>query len=751
MKQLIIKRDGTQQLFNKTKIQESIRNCLISFTSFNRDYVEYIDIDNFSNYATICVLDELENELNITVDIVQDIVVKILKEQDEEIGNYYEEYRQERDKKRNKEFNNIMSSIVNVEKNDITNSNANMNSQTPAGMMMKFAEETSKKYGMEHVLNKEYRQIHEEGSAYIHDFDYYNTKSCTCLQHPLNEILNQSWRVNHASTRACKDISSAFAIAAISLQTVQSEMHGGQAIPSIDFMLAPFVRKTFEKEYKEICDILEVQFDEIPEIPSYKMHVLCTTFTPEQRALTAAINKTVEKTRQGAESFIHNMNTMHSRGGNQVVFSSINYGIDISAEGRLVTESLLKATIRGVGDGDTPIFPIQIFQSLTGVNYLPDDPNYDLYQLACECCAKRFFPNVLNLDATFNNPGEKFDVHDRECYKHLVDTMGCRTRVFEDIHGENTSVGRGNLSFTTLVLPHIALLAKEQAERENDNVLDVFFELLAEKADICIEQLYDRYLWQGSAKAIQFPLLMSGYWVGSEKLKPNDTVKEVLKHGTLGLGFVGLAECLVALIGKHHGESEEAQELGLRICRFLNDQIDAAKREKNLNYSLLATPAESLAGKACQKDRAIFGVIPGVTDKDYYTNSNHVPVWYQTTMKHKAEIEGPYHDLTRGGHIFYVETDSDIENNPWCIMNVVDEMKKNNIGYGSINHTIARCLDCNFTNADKNMTECPHCGSKNVSVIQRITGYLVGDVRKWNSGKSAELKDRIIHGNIENK
>jgi len=398
-----------------------------------------------------------------------------------------------------------------------------------------------------------------------------------------------------------------------------------------------------------------------------------------------AINNTVDRVHQAMEAFIHNMNTIHSRGGNQVVFSSINYGTDTSAEGRCVIRELLLTTERGIGNGSTAIFPIQIWKKKRGVSYLPSDPNYDLYQLACRVTAKLFFPNFLNLDAPFNQH-EKWEASDPERYKYEVATMGCRTRVFENRHGEKTSVGRGNLSFSTINLPGLALSVRNIQDKEQR--IEAFYSRLYDAMNITAQQLLDRFEFQCTAKAKQFPILMQGLWVGSENLQGEDEVREVLKQGTLGIGFIGLAECLVALIGKHHGESEEAQKLGLDIIQSMFSRAQVFSINYNMNFSVLATPAEGLSGKFTKKDRAKYGVISGVTDRDYYTNSNHVPVYYKCSAAHKAKIEAPYHEKTRGGHIFYVELDGDATHNVQAVMDVVDLMDKYDIGYGSINHSL---------------------------------------------------------------
>ena len=436
------------------------------------------------------------------------------------------------------------------------------------------------------------------------------------------------------------------------------------------------------------------------------------------------------------------MNTIHSRGGNQVVFSSINYGTDTSAEGRCIIRELLKSTYEGVGNGATAIFPIQIWKKKRGVSYLPEDPNYDLYQLACKVTARRFFPNFVNLDATFNQH-EKWDANDPKRYQYEVATMGCRTRVFEDRYGEKTSIGRGNLSFTTINIVRIAIECMSIKDKEER--IEKFFKDLDNILEVAARQLCDRFDFQKTALAKQFPLVMSKLWNGSDVLKPTDTIEPVINHGTLGIGFIGLAECLVALIGKHHGESDEAQKLGLRIVGHMRSRANEFSERYDHNFSILATPAEGLSGKFTTKDRKSFGIIEGITDKIYYTNSNHVPVYYHCSPRHKAEIEAPYHEMTRGGHIFYVEIDGDATHNPEAIANIVDLMDKHNIGYCSVNHNRNRCMECGYEDASADLQECPRCHSHVIDRLQRITGYLVGTTDRWNNAKLAELNDRVVH------
>ena len=618
-----------------------------------------------------------------------------------------------------------------------------MNADTPAGMMMKFASETTKPFVDDYLLSEESREAVKNNYLHIHDKDYYPTKSLTCCQHPLDNILNHGFTAGHGSSRPAKRIETASVLACISLETAQNEMHGGQAIPAFDFYLAPYVRLSFIEEVKALEDLNGENYAHLYNkvFDDYLPKPL-DSLKGEARVVQHAINKTVARVHQAMEAFIHNMNTIHSRGGNQVVFSSVNYGTDTSAEGRCVMRELLKSTYNGVGNGETAIFPIQIWKKKRGVNYLPDDRNYDLYEFACQVTARRFFPNFLNLDATFNQ-SDDWCVDDPKRYLHEVATMGCRTRVFENRFGPKTSVGRGNLSFSTINIVRLAIECMDVKNKEER--INKFFAKLDYMLDVTANQLNERYDFQKTAYAKQFPLLMRSLWLGADKLNPDDTIESIINQGTLGIGFIGLAECLKALIGQHHGESGEAQELGLKIVSYMRNRVNEYSEKFHHNYSLLATPAEGLSGKFTKIDRKAFGVIEGVTDRDYYTNSNHVPVYYKCSARHKAEIEAPYHEMTRGGHIFYVEIDGDATHNPQVIMNVVDMMDHYNMGYGSVNHNRNRCMECGYENADAHLEECPKCHSHHIDRLQRITGYLVGTTDRWNSGKLAELNDRVTH------
>ena len=680
----------------------------------------------------------------MSVEAIQDAVeLELMKSARKDVAQRYIAYRNQRSIARKAKTRDVFMSIVNAKNNDITRENANMNADTPAGMMMKFASETTKPFVDDYLLSEESRDAVKHNYLHIHDKDYYPTKSLTCVQHPLDVILQHGFTAGHGSSRPAKRIETAAVLACISLETCQNEMHGGQAIPAFDFYLAPYVRMSYQEEVKNLEKLTGKDLKHLYniEIDDYLLKDL-EGLEGDARLEQHAINKTVNRVHQAMEAFIHNMNTIHSRGGNQVVFSSINYGTDTSAEGRCIMREILESTYEGVGNGETAIFPIQIWKKKRGVNYLPEDRNYDLYQLACKVTARRFFPNFLNLDATFNQ-NEKWHADDPERYKWEIATMGCRTRVFEDRWGEKTSIARGNLSFSTINIVKLAIECMGIEDKKQR--IDMFFAKLDNILQITAKQLDERFQFQKTAMAKQFPLLMKYLWIGAEKLKPEESIESVINHGTLGIGFIGLAECLVALIGHHHGESEEAQELGLKIVTYMRDRANGFSEEYHHNYSILATPAEGLSGKFTKKDRKEFGIIPGVTDRDYYTNSNHVPVYYKCTALKKAQIEAPYHNLTRGGHIFYVEIDGDATHNPSVISSVVDMMDKYDMGYGSVNHNRNRCLDCGYENADANLEVCPKCGSHHIDKLQRITGYLVGTTDRWNSGKLAELHDRVTH------
>ncbi|OYP44838.1 anaerobic ribonucleoside-triphosphate reductase [Prevotella sp. P4-98] len=734
MIQTVVKRDGRIVGFNEQKIMAAIRKAMISTEKGEDD----------SLLQTITDRIAARGSAQMTVEQIQDSVeMELMKSSRKDVAQRYIAYRNQRSIARKAKTRDVFLDIVNIKNNDVTRENANMNADTPAGMMMKFASETTKPFVDDYLLSPESRDAVEHNYLHIHDKDYYPTKSLTCCQHPLDNILTKGFVAGHGASRPAKRIETAAVLACISLECAQNEMHGGQAIPAFDFYLAPYVRLSYIEELKALEDLYGESFADLyhePLIDYLKQDL--DGLKGKDRVRQHAINKTVSRVHQAMEAFIHNMNTIHSRGGNQVVFSSINYGTDTSAEGRCIMRELLNSTYQGVGNGETAIFPIQIWKKKRGVNYLPQDPNYDLYQLACKVTARRFFPNFLNLDATFNQ-SDAWRADDPKRYMNEVATMGCRTRVFENRFGPKTSVGRGNLSFSTINIVRIAIECMDVKDQEAR--IAKFLAKLDEELEIAAKQLDERYQFQKTAFVKQFPLLMKSLWIGADKLNSDDTIESVINQGTLGIGFIGLAECLVALTGKHHGESEESQKLGLKIVGYMRDRVNDFSERYQHNYSVLATPAEGLSGKFTKKDRAEFGSIPGVTDRDYYTNSNHVPVYYKCSARHKAEVEAPYHEMTRGGHIFYVEIDGDATHNPQVIMNVVDMMDQLNMGYGSVNHNRNRCMDCGYENADSHLEVCPKCGSKHIDKLQRITGYLVGTTDRWNHGKLCELNDRVTH------
>lgn len=733
MIQTVVKRDGRVVGYNEEKIKAAIRKAMIT-TDLGEDEALIQKITDRIGMTG--------NE-RMTVEEIQDRVeMELMKSPRKEVAKRYIAYRDQRNIARQAKTRDMFLEIINTKNNDITRENANMNADSPAGMMMKFASETTKPFVDDYLLSDEARAAVKNNYIHIHDKDYYPTKSLTCVQHPLDKILTHGFVAGHGESRPAKRIETASVIACISMETAQNEMHGGQSIPAFDFYLAPFVRSSFIEEVKNMEKLMGENYSHLynKEVDDFLYRNL-DGLVGEDRVLQHAMNRTVSRVHQAMEAFIHNMNTIHSRGGNQVVFSSVNYGTDTSAEGRCVMREMLNSTYEGVGNGATAIFPIQIWKKKKGVNYLPEDRNYDLYCLACKVTARRFFPNFVNLDATYNFH-EKWNQEDPKRYEYEVATMGCRTRVFENRYGEKTSIGRGNLSFTTINIVRLAVEVMNIQDKEER--IERFFQRLDEVMEITARQLCDRYEFQKTALAKQFPLVMSRLWNGSENIERGGTIESVINQGTLGIGFIGLAECLIALVGKHHGESDEAQTLGLKIVGHMRSRANQFSEKYEHNFSILATPAEGLSGRFTKRDRKSFGVIEGVTDKDYYTNSNHVPVYYHCSPRHKAKVEGPYHELTRGGHIFYVEIDGDATHNEEAIRDIVDLMDKNNIGYGSVNHNRNHCPYCGYEDAQKDVKHCPKCGTQ-FETIQRITGYLVGTTDRWNSGKLAELKDRVVH------
>lgn len=611
-----------------------------------------------------------------------------------------------------KQLIDALNQIVQASNQDLIQENANVDGQSPMGQMSKFGSEAAKFYAKSKLLRPEVVQAMNENYIHPHDLDFYPTGTTTCTQIPLGKILKGGFNTGHGFMREPSDITSAMALSSIIFQSNQNMQHGGQSYPMFDYDLAPYVRKTYLKHKKRLINYpLEWDRNKLEE----------TAWLETERDVY-----------QACEAFIHNCNSMHSRGGGQVPFVSVNYGTDTSPEGRMLIKNLLLATKAGLGNGETPIFPIQIFKLKKGINFSPNDPNYDLYKLALETTAKRLFPNFSFIDSSMNI------THYDGTPESEVSYMGCRTRVMENRHGDDYSIQRGNLSFTSINLVKIALTSQS---------IEGFFTKLDDYVELVIQQLLDRFKFQAQKQAQHFSFLYGqGVWKNSESLKPADTLENVLKQGTLSVGFIGLAEALVALIGEHHGQSERAFKLGYRIVKFMRQRIDEACDFYDLNFSLIATPAEGLSGRFTKRDRAEFGEISGVTDREYYTNSFHVPVYYPIRAIEKIRIEGAFHKLCNGGHISYIECDGDLSKNIKALDVLVKAMAEHDFGYGSINHPVDRCKPCGYTGIIDN--SCPSCGNDNeqtIERIRRITGYLVGDMNKWNTAKRAEESERVKH------
>ena len=616
-------------------------------------------------------------------------------------------------------FDNVVGSDAKA--SDLKRDNANINGDTAMGSMLQMGANSAKEYYLDTLVPADAAYAHRRGDIHIHDLDFYGWTT-TCTQIDLIKLFEGGFDTGHGHLREPKSIGSYAALAAIAIQSNQNDQHGGQSIVNFDYAMAEGVRATYEKHYAHYCDI-ETNF--VGDTNDYGW------------AEFAAMDATVRDTYQAMEGLIHNLNTMHSRAGAQVPFSSINYGMDTSWAGRLAIEQLLKATEAGLGNGETPIFPIQIFRVKEGVNYNPGDPNYDLFKHALKCSAKRLFPNFSFQDAPFNLQYYKPGHPETE-----IAYMGCRTRVIGNTFDPEREIsnGRGNLSFTSINLPRLAIEAKGNIKQ--------FFASLDKMMDLVFKQLLSRMEVQAARRVFNFPFLMGqGVWIDSDKLKSGDEVGEVLKHGSLSVGFVGLAETLKALIGQHHGESEMAQNLGLEIIGHMREKCDGKAVETGLNFSLLATPAESLAGRFVRLDREKYGKLDGITDRDYYTNSFHVPVHYGIAAARKIKLEAPYHALTNAGHITYVELDGDTTKNPEAFEKIIRAMHDYGIGYGSINHPVDRDPVCGYNGIIGDT--CPNCGrtedGSKFERIRRITGYLVGTVDRWNNAKRAEERDRVKH------
>lgn len=748
----VIKRNGHRASFDASKIQLAIEK---GFRSVNV----------FSKEATHQVLNEALKKIEacsspVDIEIIQDKVEEAFVDLGYiEAYKSFKDYRLQRALSREQflahqhqltktlENFGIQESSEQNEKRE----NANINGDSAMGMMLQYGSTLSKAYTVSYCLDTKVAQAHESGDIHIHDMDFYPMGTTTCLQIQLDKLFKKGFNTGYGFLREPKSIASYSALCAIAIQANQNDQHGGQAIPLFDYYMAPGVLWTFKKEYirelKDYADYTDNLNDEalfklVQQIQACTDIKQVGDFKQAEKVYEKALQACKKATYQAMEGLVHNLNTMHSRAGAQVPFSSINFGTDTSMAGRMVSENLLLAMESGLGNHETPIFPILIFKVKEGVNYNPEDPNYDLFKLSIRVSSKRMFPNFAFLDAPFNK--QHYDPNRKETE---IAYMGCRTRVIGNVDQDNEVVtGRGNLSFTSINLPRLGL---KHGQLLHSNVdLEGFFEELEEKMELVKKQLLDRYKVQCQKKVKNFPFLMGqGNWIGSEKLNQEDTLESVLKQGTLTIGFIGLAECLKALIGKHHGESEEAQELGLKIISFMREHCDQYTKETGLNFSLIATPAEGLSGRFIKIDQANYGKIDGVTDRQYYTNSFHIPVYYDIDSYHKLKLEAPYHALTNGGHISYVELDGDVSANLKAFEKIVRMMKELGIGYGAINHPLDRDPICGYSGVINDV--CPGCGRDEQSYpferIRRITGYLVGTLDRFNDAKLAEVKDRIQH------
>ncbi len=771
MPQAIIKRDGRTTEFHVEKIASAIEKAFQACAAMqDRSTADMIAAKVAKK------LDEGAIEGTPTVEGVQDLVEETLIESGfVQTAKAYILYRAERNRVRDVNSRLIQTlkdiTFSKAADSDLKRENANINADTAMGTMLKYGSESAKQFYEMCVIEPKFAKAHREGDIHIHDMDFY-TLTTTCCQIELKKLFKDGFSTGHGVLREPNDIASYTALACIAIQSNQNDQHGGQSVCDFDYGLADGVRKTYRRLFKKhLAEALDL-LTSIEDERTFAQDVLAAVESETGVVASLDLNEAYEQnltaklaeagiseadistilaytqknatrdtdrtTFQAMEALVHNLNTMHSRAGAQTPFSSVNYGMDTSPEGRMVIKNMLLATEEGLGNGETPIFPVQIFRVKEGVNYNPEDPNYDLFKMAMHCSAKRLFPNFSFLDAPFN----------AQYYKGTPETeiayMGCRTRVMGNVHDPNREVtpGRGNLSFTSINLPRLALRAKGD--------IDLFFDLLDAKLQLVTGQLDERFEIQARKRVYNAPFLMGqGVWIDSENLKPQDEQREVLKHGTLTTGFIGLAECLVALTGKHQGESEEAQRLGLEIVGHMRSYCDRISQERKMNYTLIATPAEGLSGRFVRMDRERFGSIPGVTDHDFYTNGFHVPVYYSISAFDKIEIEAPYHALTNGGHISYIELDGDPTENLEAFESVIRHMKESGMGYGSINHPVDRDPVCGYNGIIGD--SCPKCGRSEsegdigFERIRRITGYLVGTLDRFNDAKRAEESERVKH------
>ena len=735
----VVKRNGKKVDFDTTKVAIAIKKGFDGANKAEDEEERYTTKDIQKVYQSVIkrILKEYKEEEKIKIENIQDMIEETLQKLGyEDVYKSFSEYRDRRAQSRKlfsdeKKMHKFLKSLEglglkNAKEEDAKRENANIDGNSAMGTMLQYGSTVSKEFAKAYLMKPKFASLHDEGDIHIHDMDFFVMGTTTCMQIDLNKLFKGGFSTGHGHLREPQSINSYGALAAIAIQSNQNEQHGGQSIPAFDFYMAPGVLKTFKKEYKQaLYELLEftdfisfVNMDklskEVDKLNSIEVDLgIFSNFYKEskevrrifEKAYDIALAKTDRATYQAMEAFVHNLNTMHSRAGAQVPFSSINFGTDTSPEGRMVMKNYLLSIDAGLGKNETPIFPISIFKIKEGVNFNPGDPNYDLFKLSCKVSAKRLFPNFSFLDSPFNKQYYKGDYNTEVCY------MGCRTRVMGNVVDPNKAVtpGRGNLSFTSINLPRLGINHGIVKNEKTD--LDGFFNELGELMDTVKDQLLERFEVQCNKRLYNFPFLLEqGVWIDSEKLKPTDRLRKVLKHGTLSIGFIGLAECLKALIGKHHGESEEAQKLGLKIIGFMRKKCDEYSEKYNLNFTCLATPAEGLSGRFVNIDRAIYGKIKGVTDRDYYTNSFHVPVYYNISIINKIKKEAPYHALTNAGHISYIELDGDTTKNLEAFEKIVRLMKENNMGYAAINHPVDRDPVCGYVGIIGDV--CPGCGRK---------------------------------------
>lgn len=747
----VVKRDGKKVDFDGSKIALAIKKGFDSVEvdeelseSKEKKYTEK-DIQKVYQAVVGRIEKEYKDSEKIKIETIQDMIEDVLQKKGyEDVYDSFSQYRERRansrklffdEKKTHKFLKSIEGlGLKSAKEEDAKRENANVDGDTAMGTMLQYGSTISKEFAKSYLMKHKFAEAHDNGTIHIHDMDFLPMGTTTCMQIELDRLFKNGFSTGHGHLRSPNDIMSYSALAAIAIQSDQNDQHGGQSIPAFDYYMAPGVLKTFKKQLKQqIYDLLDysdllsfVNIDKIvkdvDKINSIDLDIeMFKNYYKESKAIERLFRKSYEKalqktdriTYQAMEAFIHNLNTMHSRAGAQVPFSSINFGTDTSTEGRMVIKNFLLATEQGLGKGETPIFPVSIFKVKEGVNYNKEDKNYDLFKLAIKVSAKRLFPNFSFLDAPHNLPFYK-----EGDFRTEVGYMGCRTRVMSDVTDPDneTTGGRGNLSFTSINLPRIGIKHGICLKEREKADMEAFYQELSDVMDLVKDQLLERFEIQCNKRCYNFPFLLEqGVWTDGDKLKPTDRLRKILKHGSLTIGFIGLAETLKALIGSHHGESEEAQELGLEIINFMRNKTDEYSRKYNLNFTLIATPAEGLSGRFVGIDKALYGRIKGITDRAYYTNSFHIPVYYNISISDKIKKEAPYHYLTNGGHISYIELDGNTASNLEAFESVIRLMKESGIGYGAINHPVDRDPVCGYVGVIGDV--CPCCGRREFESI----------------------------------